>query len=321
MESYLKINSVHSRKCIWECRLLNGGHFVWPQCLNNKSHLLATWQADWHHTHNTNNINTSRPRQNGRYFADNTFKSIFLNENVLIQIEISLKFVPKGPFNNISALVQIMAWCQWVHICVTRPQWVNTLRPRQNFCHFADIFKHIFFNENMFIFIEILLRFVPEVSIDNKLVQIMAWHQTGDKLLFESTISIEMDYTPRPKKIAKIMQRVFSNGFSWKFSLKFCSSGSNWQWVRIGLGNVLVPSHYLNQWLPSLLTNICISRLQCFNTTSPEHVFFLTVESISADYSPREPHALAWGPSSSHTKIFRVERMRLKTGEKITDSL
>ena len=31
--------------------------------------------------------------------------------------------------------------------------------------------------------------------------------------------------------------------------------------------------------------------------------------------SPREPHALAWGLSSSHTKIFRVERARLKTGE------
>ena len=37
--------------------------------------------------------------------------------------------------------------------------------------------------------------------------------------------------------------------------------------------------------------------------------------------SPREPHALAWGPSSFHTKIFRVERTRLKTVEKITNSL
>ena len=26
-------------------------------------------------------------------------------------IEISLKFVPKGPINNIPALVQIIAWC------------------------------------------------------------------------------------------------------------------------------------------------------------------------------------------------------------------
>ena len=33
--------------------------------------------------------------------------------------------------------------------------------------------------------------------------------------------------------------------------------------------------------------------------------------------SPREPRAMAWGPSSSHTKIFRVERARLKTGDKL----
>ena len=47
---------------------------------------------------------------NGRHFADDTFKRIFLNENVRISIKISLKFVPKGPINNIPALVQIMAW-------------------------------------------------------------------------------------------------------------------------------------------------------------------------------------------------------------------
>ena len=55
-------------------------------------------------------INTLRPRQNGRRYADDTFKCIFLNENVRISIKISLKFVPMGPINNIPALVQIMAW-------------------------------------------------------------------------------------------------------------------------------------------------------------------------------------------------------------------
>ena len=55
-------------------------------------------------------INTLRPRQNGRHFADDMFKCIFLNENVWIPIEMSLTFVPKGPINNIPALVQIMAW-------------------------------------------------------------------------------------------------------------------------------------------------------------------------------------------------------------------
>ena len=50
-------------------------------------------------------FNTLRPRQNGRHFADDIFKCIFLNENVLISIKISLKFVPKGQINNIPALV------------------------------------------------------------------------------------------------------------------------------------------------------------------------------------------------------------------------
>ena len=84
-------------------------------------------------------INTLRPRQNGRYFADDIFKCIFLIQNVWIPIKISLTFVPKGLINNISAMVQIMAWRRpgdkplsepmmvWLktHICVTRPQWVK----------------------------------------------------------------------------------------------------------------------------------------------------------------------------------------------------
>ena len=86
-------------------------------------------------------INTLRPRENGRHFADDMFKCIFLNENVWIPIEISLKFVPKGSINNNPALFQIMAWrrpgdkplsepmlvCLLTHICVTRPQWVKSV--------------------------------------------------------------------------------------------------------------------------------------------------------------------------------------------------
>ena len=40
------------------------------------------------------------------------FQCIFMNENIWIFIKISLKFVPKGPINNIPALFQIMAWHQ-----------------------------------------------------------------------------------------------------------------------------------------------------------------------------------------------------------------
>ena len=42
--------------------------------------------------------------------ADDTFICKFVNENILISMTISLNFVPKGPINNIPALVQIMAW-------------------------------------------------------------------------------------------------------------------------------------------------------------------------------------------------------------------
>ena len=47
--------------------------------------------------------------KNGCHFPD-IFKCIFLNETSRNLIKISLKFVPKGPINNIPALVQIMTW-------------------------------------------------------------------------------------------------------------------------------------------------------------------------------------------------------------------
>ena len=55
-------------------------------------------------------LNTLRPRQDGRYFPDDIFKCIFLNENIWISINVSLKFVPEGRIDNIPALVEIMAW-------------------------------------------------------------------------------------------------------------------------------------------------------------------------------------------------------------------
>ena len=60
--------------------------------------------------HNFENIITY-PCFNSFTGLGNLFpKCIFLNESIWISIGISLKFVPKGPINNIPALVQIMAW-------------------------------------------------------------------------------------------------------------------------------------------------------------------------------------------------------------------
>ena len=88
--------------------------------------------------------NTLRPRQNGRHFPDDIFQLIFLNENISISFKISMKFVPNGLINNIPTFVQIMAWRRTgdkplsepmivTHVCVTRPQWVLRLLPR-NMC-------------------------------------------------------------------------------------------------------------------------------------------------------------------------------------------
>ena len=70
------------------------------------------------------------------------------------------------------------------------PQWVNTLRSKQNGRHFPnDIFKCIFLNENVHVWIslQISLKFAPKVWINNipALFQIMAWRLLGDKPLSE----------------------------------------------------------------------------------------------------------------------------------------
>ena len=96
-------------------------------------------------------FNTLRPGQNGLHFADDKFKRIFLNENVIISIDISLKFGPKGPINNIPSLVQMMAWRRpgdkplsgpmmaslLTHICVTRPQ--RNTKADQYYCVIAVV--------------------------------------------------------------------------------------------------------------------------------------------------------------------------------------
>ena len=53
------------------------------------------------------------PGQNGRHFADDIFRCIFMYEKFWILIRISFKSVPKGPIDNNPALVWIMDW-HWI---------------------------------------------------------------------------------------------------------------------------------------------------------------------------------------------------------------
>ena len=91
MRQHINISAFSSKRCL---------------CSNPVIMELSVCLATPHH------INMLRARQNGYHFVDDAFKCIFLHENVMISIEISLKFVPKVQINNIPALVQIMAWHQ-----------------------------------------------------------------------------------------------------------------------------------------------------------------------------------------------------------------
>ena len=88
-------------------------------------------------------LNTLRPRQDGRHFLDisNARKCINFDYDLWHSIKISLQFLPEDPINNIPALVKIMAWRRpgdkslsvpmmvslLTHICITRPQWVQSI--------------------------------------------------------------------------------------------------------------------------------------------------------------------------------------------------
>ena len=93
---------------------------------------------------------------------------------------------------------------------------VNSLRPRQNGCHFTDgSFKCIFLKENIWILIKTSLNFVPKGLIFNipALVQIMAGRRSGDKPLSELMINLlTYIWITRPQwvKTASMFARLLS---------------------------------------------------------------------------------------------------------------
>ena len=94
--------------------------------------LLDFLQASqWKHHESDLMINSSLPGRNGRLFADDIFRCIFVSEKFCILIKNSLKFVPEGPINNNLALRRIgdkplsePMLDSLMHICRTRGRWV-----------------------------------------------------------------------------------------------------------------------------------------------------------------------------------------------------
>ena len=57
-------------------------------------------------------VNTLRLLENGEHVVNNIFKCIFFNVDYDNSMEILLQFVPRGPINNMSALVKVIVRCQ-----------------------------------------------------------------------------------------------------------------------------------------------------------------------------------------------------------------
>ena len=133
-----RVNSLWSSDAIWRHETGSTLAQVMACCLAAPSHylnqcwLITAVRSSDIHPRATSHLNTLRPRQNGRRFPDDIFKCIFLNENVGISIKFSLKFVPRGPINNIPALVQIMAWRRSGDKPLSEPTMVSLLT---DICH------------------------------------------------------------------------------------------------------------------------------------------------------------------------------------------
>ena len=100
------------------------------------------------------------------------------------------------------------------------------------------------------------------------------WHVHVSYTVYWKTVLFQYWWTHYGwNKMATISQTVLINAFSWKkiseFQLK-CQWSLFWRiqltifqhWFRWWFCAVKVTSHYMNQWWPSLLTNICVTLPQ-----------------------------------------------------------
>ena len=102
---YVKQNQIAGSSRICE-KVLETNLWLVPAVMMGSNCQSWPWNGD-----RTSHFNSFPPGQDGRHFADNIFRCIFLNKNCVCVCRISLKFFPKGPIDNNPALVQIMAWC------------------------------------------------------------------------------------------------------------------------------------------------------------------------------------------------------------------
>ena len=178
-------------------------------------------------------FDTLRPRQNGRHFPDDIFKWIF---------------VPRGPINKISALVQIMAWRRPgdkplsepmlvfvpTHLCVTWPQWVNTLGAKLSPFTIMPQHKEILPLGRLELFIlyrkhhgcqwlvglntsvgtycpSIKSNYVTDISLGSKLLP-LTWQTDNRKTAFKNTIN----YKTISHTVKQVLRQKIKQNFDWQ---------------------------------------------------------------------------------------------------------
>ena len=157
---------------------------------------FKVWLQDWRNLSYIIGINKKIQMQIFRYVWFSIIDLIcqgFMLFSVKVHRKVSMRallaVVFPSQFFNVHRFTPCHLQYMWlisfmIHVCV----YLNTLRPIRNEQHFTDdIFKRIFFNENVWISLKISLKFVPKGPIINipALVQIMAWRCSGVKPLSE----------------------------------------------------------------------------------------------------------------------------------------
>ena len=183
----------------------------------------------------------------------------------MISINIWLKFIPKGPINNIPALVEIMAWCR----PGDKPYYLNQCR--FVYCRIHPSFGLNEFSANV---AKNCRRGTADAAIrlflateDHNIITCHSITSLQFILIYKYLFTITLNHLAPSQNVRRFEDDTFKCTF---FIDNYCLSIQcfNWHWFSSGWDSGLAPSrHYLNQRCPSWVTRIYVIRPRLINFT------------------------------------------------------